>query len=807
MATGADSPGYALSLSAGACSPPNLPFPERRIILNRGKSSIAIGRASKVSSKGFVAAQDNAWFDSPVMSRHHAEIAVNVDTKKVQVRDLGSLHGTFLNGNDKRLAEMEFFELRDSDTLTFGVPIMRGTEQFSPTTVRVGFSYFNRDEYSTNTFQVPDGSDDESSDIDDNDNTPNEKRSRGPIPPLSARNMSSHVIDLTENYGAKSTNNNQADGVIDLSSSPTSPICIEDDDTTSVFELQDNRLGIPAGERLVSAPRSSELGGPVPQTSDGTLDGDVPSVPHIVNRLSLLQDTPYLGNRDPQQTDEDDTALPNEEDPMDSEHVESHSDDDSIQSDMGMDSQMDYLEGESEILLDTEMDGENDDEEDTGELDDITSAEEEEDEEEEDGEEEADEEEAEEEVEGDVEEEEEYSSDDGGFGIGYPLDDHVAKFWEDMPPPSHAAEYPEIFPLCNSAAFPIEPSPATKPSETLGKNTFTIEGLLNEYKSPVPGHRSEEAPTQSIPAAESQPRESSPSKSFYSFPPARSTTTTAEALGASTGKAEFFMARERNKLSLIAQGVTNIRPTSSVHALCNEDESHSYRFGPAGEQVAKPVEKGPHLPPISGLAMAESSSQEYDAVSAPTQPAIISPPPEPCFKRTEGILHDATPCLLPTPIDSGPSLGATRDIGSRRTHVGISDIVDSCQQPSETGERKRKADFISDATDEQELWAATAKKASLTAPSSGPVLDVCASESSIPFRALSPASSTGMEERNGEPSRAQNESASIAHIPERPAKRARLLRIAEHVGYAALGGVTAGAMIMGTLIYTAPTFS
>ncbi|KXX80569.1 hypothetical protein MMYC01_202248 [Madurella mycetomatis] len=805
MVAGADSPGYALSLSADGCLAPDVPFPERRIILNRGKSSIAIGRASKVPSKGFVAAQDNAWFDSPVMSRQHAEIVANINTKKVEIRDLGSLHGTFLNGDDKRLPDMEFFELKESDTLTFGVPIMRGTEQFSPTTVRVGFSCANRGGYGTNTFQVPDVSDDEdSSDIDGNDNTGG-KKPHGPIPPLSARNMSSHVIDLTENSGTRSTSGNQADGVIDLSSPPSSPICIEDDDITSVVELSGNRLENPTDERLASSPRSAELGVPIPQTSDDTLDCDPPSVPHVAKSLSSPQDTSYLGSRPHLTADEDDTALPGDGDHTDNERSDGHKDDDSIQSDIGMDSRMEYLEGESEIPLDTDMDGESDDGEDICDSDGMTS---EEDEDEEEGEDEDEEEEEEDEEEEVDEEEEEYSSDDGGPSLGYPLDDYIARFWDDIPQSSQAAEYTEIFPLCSAAACPTEPSTAAKPNEALMKNTITIEGLLNEYKSPDPQPRSGEGSAQDMPAGEPQLRESSPSKSFYSFPPARSTSTTAEALGVSTGKAEFFAAREANKLSISAQRTMNTRPTSSVHALCNEDESHSYQFGPAGERVTKPVEKGPNLPPISDLAMAESSGQVYGAMSGPAHPAIISPPPELCFKRPEGILHDST-SVLPPPVDSGPNLVATPDTCSRRTYVGISDIVDNGQQASEARGRKRRADSISDATDEQELWAATAKKASLVAPSSDPVQvqDIYVCESSIPLRALSPTSCTGMEGPDGEPSHLQKENASVAHNPERPTKRTRLLRIAERVGYAALGGVTAGAMIMGTLIYTAPTFS
>lgn len=261
---------------------------------------------------------------------------------------------------------------------------------------------------------MPDVSDDEdSSDIDDSDSSTYGKKSRDPIPPLSARSMSSHVIDLTENCGARSSNGNQAGGVIDLSSPPSSPICIEDDDTTSVVELSGNRLGDPTSERLASSPRNPELGVPIPQTSDDTLDCDTPSVPHITKRLSSPQDTPYLGSRAPLPAGEDDTALAGDGDHTGSERSGGHRDDNSIQSDIDMDSRMDYLEGESEVPLDTEMDGESDDEEEICDFDGMTSEEdeEEEDEEEEDEEEEVD------------DEEEEYSSDDGGPSIGYSLVD------------------------------------------------------------------------------------------------------------------------------------------------------------------------------------------------------------------------------------------------------------------------------------------------------------------------------------------------------------------------------------------------
>lgn len=42
--------------------------------------SIPVGRASKTVSKGLQGTQDNAWFDSPVMSRDHAELMLDVET-------------------------------------------------------------------------------------------------------------------------------------------------------------------------------------------------------------------------------------------------------------------------------------------------------------------------------------------------------------------------------------------------------------------------------------------------------------------------------------------------------------------------------------------------------------------------------------------------------------------------------------------------------------------------------------------------------------------------------------------------------
>lgn len=56
-------------------------IPKRQVTLTRSVPVLAIGRSSKVPSKGFIPADDNAWFDNPVMSRQHAEIIAQFDEK------------------------------------------------------------------------------------------------------------------------------------------------------------------------------------------------------------------------------------------------------------------------------------------------------------------------------------------------------------------------------------------------------------------------------------------------------------------------------------------------------------------------------------------------------------------------------------------------------------------------------------------------------------------------------------------------------------------------------------------------------
>jgi pSer/pThr/pTyr-binding forkhead associated (FHA) protein len=130
---------------------------ERIFTLSPDRLSILIGRASKSISKGLLGATDNAWFDSPVMSRDHAELVFNTEDKvypishptaisqanknqTITIQDIGSMHGTYLNTAE--LARKQPTVLRDGDNLVFGAEVRRGPETFPACAFRVNYKFF-----------------------------------------------------------------------------------------------------------------------------------------------------------------------------------------------------------------------------------------------------------------------------------------------------------------------------------------------------------------------------------------------------------------------------------------------------------------------------------------------------------------------------------------------------------------------------------------------------------------------------------------------------------------------------------------
>ncbi len=63
------------------------PIAERSIVLSSPDWAVKIGRGSSSGDETLRPAEDNAWFDSRVMSRAHAVLQANPDTKVCLLSD------------------------------------------------------------------------------------------------------------------------------------------------------------------------------------------------------------------------------------------------------------------------------------------------------------------------------------------------------------------------------------------------------------------------------------------------------------------------------------------------------------------------------------------------------------------------------------------------------------------------------------------------------------------------------------------------------------------------------------------------
>ncbi|EEH03273.1 predicted protein [Histoplasma capsulatum G186AR] len=141
------------------------PFEIRVLTLSSEQDKIVVGRSSKTHAN-LHPSRENAWFDSPVMSRTHAIITACPGTKQASVVDTDSMHGTLLNG--KRLTANTKAVVKNEDILTFGSTISRGSKIYKPLSVSVLLSWNPTEDppkpsesHSANTFVVPDDDDDD----------------------------------------------------------------------------------------------------------------------------------------------------------------------------------------------------------------------------------------------------------------------------------------------------------------------------------------------------------------------------------------------------------------------------------------------------------------------------------------------------------------------------------------------------------------------------------------------------------------------------------------------------------------------
>lgn len=88
-----------------------------------------IGRASTNTAKpNLMTAADNAYMDSPVISRDHAFLTLRLSPLGVNITDSASMHGTMVNG--VRLKPHRPKELNDGDLLQFGADVTRNERAF-----------------------------------------------------------------------------------------------------------------------------------------------------------------------------------------------------------------------------------------------------------------------------------------------------------------------------------------------------------------------------------------------------------------------------------------------------------------------------------------------------------------------------------------------------------------------------------------------------------------------------------------------------------------------------------------------------
>ncbi|KAF2726277.1 hypothetical protein K431DRAFT_5536 [Polychaeton citri CBS 116435] len=102
-------------------------FTVRTIDLVPG-SPLVLGRAS-ASDASQQAKRDNTLFGCPVVSRKHAQLTADVNpwagVNSVTIKELGSTHGTFING--ERLPEGEIRTLYSGDQIKLGDRVMNGS--------------------------------------------------------------------------------------------------------------------------------------------------------------------------------------------------------------------------------------------------------------------------------------------------------------------------------------------------------------------------------------------------------------------------------------------------------------------------------------------------------------------------------------------------------------------------------------------------------------------------------------------------------------------------------------------------------
>ncbi|KAI1452808.1 hypothetical protein F4805DRAFT_403898 [Annulohypoxylon moriforme] len=583
---------------------PQTSLAKRDFILSRLRPSIRIGRASKVPAKGFVAAENNAWFDSPVMSRQHAELIFDYGTPKgVFIKDIGSLHGTFHTpghgtGKESRLEQHIPVRLSSGDLLRFGTDIFRAAATFPPCTLEfhaVQQPMPNHISLLSRVFTIPDDIDDDDEDDDDSViETAMPPTQKGDVQHGPSIDLTRDETDEVEDHTA---HNNLNSDVIDLTSEPD--------------EHSDHEVNV-SNNRHSSA--FSSIGGqsiPVvfPGTNSFIIDGYAPDLPSA----TYHSPKPVVGLDD----------VPDQF----SDH--SHGPDPYIERDG------EEMEDEDDIRL---TDSENDSVVTRYSLDETNAASEETDEDEDDG----------------------GSSSSVSFNYGWENeslssghpDSHDGRpaIWEDDYESADDLPYSDNDTSSSSAdsvdsvsnaGSPVLNSPAHALAKMEAMAALTETALAKSSDSKQQSFVTPflfTAPTQQDTPV-THPREPSPSDAamFKSHPATIDRTpngSRAMTLGEKSGKYEFFAAREINRGTIVDQ--LPPPPISAIRETLGEDTDHrvgsveadrishsSFPQAMVGGDQAKPVEKDVHIDQASKVSPpCHNSTSNGFSIDVPMQECV-----------------------------------------------------------------------------------------------------------------------------------------------------------------------------------------
>ncbi|KAI1113946.1 hypothetical protein F5Y14DRAFT_416374 [Nemania sp. NC0429] len=256
------------------------PIPKRRLVLTPHRPVVPIGRSSKVQSKGFIPAQDNAWFENPVMSRQHAELIAKFaeDPVAVYMRDVGSFHGTYHTANDghskeERVAQKLPVKLTSGDILRFGMDIHRADRSYPPSSIDFSIEEMTMKPDGTphRAFTVPDYADDEDEISDDEAS-----------------------LAITASHTKSTQTNTEPKGTMSVSGGGAPPIDLtaDDDDLPPIITK-------PSTRPIVNCNKSSDV---IDLTSEPNCESDVelrtvdPSVPCPSTGFDIGSPAPVFSN-------------------------------------------------------------------------------------------------------------------------------------------------------------------------------------------------------------------------------------------------------------------------------------------------------------------------------------------------------------------------------------------------------------------------------------------------------------------------------------------------------------------------------